>query len=180
MIKSIKHIAILLIFSLFSTIAIAKNKEEKQMELISTVFSNNQIIPKKYTCDGEDVSPPIEWRNVPENTKSFVLIVDDPDAPRGTWDHWILFNIPPHVITLSENISRLPSGTVEGINSWGKTGYGGPCPPSGIHRYIFKLYALDVLLSLPEKATKPVILKAMNGHVIALAELIGKYERSKK
>ena len=178
MIKSIKHIAILLIFSLFSTIVIAKNKEVKQMELISTAFSNNQIIPKKYTCDGDDVSPPLAWDNVPKASKSLVLIFDDPDAPRGTWDHWILFNIPSQVNALPENIAELPNGTLEGLNSWGNAGYGGPCPPSGIHRYIFKLYALDVLLNLPEKATKPVILKAMDGHVIALAELIGKYERS--
>ncbi len=147
------------------------------MELTSTAFSNNQMIPKKYTCDGDDVSPPLSWKNAPVNTKSFVLIVDDPDAPRGTWDHWILLNIPTHVNGLEENISQLPNGTQEGLNSWGKTEYGGPCPPSGVHRYFFKLYALDEMLTIDEKPTKTHIINAMNGHIIAEVSLIGKYQR---
>ncbi len=145
------------------------------MKITSNVFEHEKIIPSKYTCDGSDISPSLAWDGVPDNTKSFVLIVDDPDAPHGTWDHWILFNMPSSVRQLPENISTLPEGTQEGKNSWGKTGYGGPCPPFGVHRYFFKLYALDGVLTLNNGATKTEIIQAMKNHVIAEAELLGKY-----
>lgn len=147
------------------------------MKLQSTVFENGKIIPSKYTCDGDDISPPLSWSGAPTHTQSFVLIVDDPDAPIGTWDHWILFNIPAHVTELAKNMTQLPNGTLAGKNSWGKTSYGGPCPPSGVHRYFFKLYALDTVLQLPSSANKSQIMQAMESHVIATAELMGKYER---
>ena len=150
------------------------------MKIISNAFENEKVIPPKYTCDGSDISPLLLWDDVPGNTKSFVLIVDDPDAPHGTWDHWILFNIPNNVRKLSENISALPEGTREGKNSWDKTGYGGPCPPSGVHRYFFKLYALDSVLTLNNGANKTEILDAMKNHIIGEASLLGKYERIKK
>ena len=147
------------------------------MKIISNAFENEKIIPSKYTCDGSDISPLLSWDGAPDNTKSFVLIVDDPDAPHGTWDHWILFNIPSSVHQLPENISTLPEGTREGKNSWDKTGYGGPCPPSGVHRYYFKLYALDAALDLAPKKTKADLLQAMQGHILAEAHVMGEYER---
>lgn len=150
------------------------------MNITSRVFENGKTIPSKYTCDGPDISPSLSWNDIPNNTKSFVLIVDDPDAPHGTWDHWILFNIPSDVRALSENISVLPESTRQGKNSWGKTGYGGPCPPFGVHRYFFKLYALDDVLTLDDGSTKTEIMSAMKNHVIAEASLLGKYERIKK
>ena len=147
------------------------------MLITSSAFNANAFIPKQYTCDEKDLSPPLQWTHAPNNTQSFVLIVDDPDAPNGNWDHWLLFNIPGDVTQLTENLSVLPAGTQEGKNSWGKTGYGGPCPPSNIHRYFFKLYALDSVLSLKNGVTKDQITQAMEGHIIAQAELIGKYQR---
>ena len=146
------------------------------MKLTSTAFTHNNPIPSEYTCDGLDLSPPFGISDVPSNTKSFALVMDDPDAPVGTWDHWIVFNIP-------SSTRQIPKGTepngVGGRNSWGRTGYGGPCPPSGTHRYFFKLYALDTILNLPEGATKKDLEKAMQGHIIAKAELMGTYKRSR-
>lgn len=156
--------------------------EYKEITVKSPEFGYGDFIPVKYTCDGEDVSPPLEWTNVPEGTKSFVLICDDPDAPLGIWDHWILFNIPPDVRKLEAGIKpleKLENGAVHGKNSWGKLGYGGPCPPSGTHRYFFKLYALDTTLDLKPGATKKEVLKKMEGHIIGYGELMGKYKRSK-
>src|SRR3989338_2420563 len=154
---------------------IKKISEAVNMKLISQAFSNSGVIPSEYTCDGSDVSPPLQINDVPKNAKSLVLISDDPDAPVGTWDHWVVFNIPA-------TITEIPKGTepkcVEGRNSWGKTGYGGPCPPSGTHRYFFKLYALDTTLNLPEGSTKKQIETAMQGHILAKAELMGTYKRN--
>lgn len=144
----------------------------------SSAFNEGGSIPSQYTCDGEDISPPLSWQDEPKNTKSFVLIVDDPDAPVGNWVHWILFNIPEAIHELSENLSSLPNGAQFGKNSWEKSTYGGPCPPNGEHRYFFKLYALDTLLNLPAGATKSQIESAMRGHIIATAKLLGKYKRS--
>jgi len=144
------------------------------MELTSPAFENNQGIPSEYTCDGSDTSPELSIADVPENAKSLVLINDDPDAPVGTWDHWIVFNIPASTTTI--NKGQEPSGT-GGKNSWGRTGYGGPCPPSGTHRYIFKLYALDTELDFQEGAAKKDIEAAMEGHIIGQAELIGTYKK---
>ena len=124
------------------------------MILISHAFEHEEVIPAKYTCDGENISPDLEWSDVPSTTKSFVLICDDPDATNGTWNHWIIFNLSSHISFLPEAISALPHGTKRGKNSWGMGDYGGPCPPSGSHRYFFRLYALDAALDLDEGATK--------------------------
>src|SRR3990167_2166549 len=170
----------IILFLAFSISAFSEKLPGGQMKIISDAFENGKIIPSKYTCDASDISPSLSWDGTPANTKSFVLIVDDPDAPHGTWDHWILFNIPSSVHQLPENISTLPEGTREGKNSWDKTGYGGPCPPSGVHRYFFKLYALDNVLTLKNGATKTEIMDAMKNNVIAESNLLGKYERIKK
>jgi hypothetical protein len=128
----------------------------------------------KYTCDGQDISPPLEWSGTPEGTQSLVLISDDPDAPVGTWVHWVLFDLPADTNSLPEGAQDL--GT-DGNNSWRRPGYGGPCPPSGTHRYFFKLYALDTALNLEAGASKEQVEKAMQGHILAQGELMGKYER---
>ncbi len=141
---------------------------------IKSVFENNEKIPEKYTCQGQDINPPLFFEDIPENTVSLVMIMDDPDAPMGTWDHWILFNMPV-IGKINENST--PENTKIGKNSWEKTEYGGPCPPYGTHRYFFKLYALDTNLNLENGASKKQIEEAMQGHVIARAELIGLYEK---
>lgn len=150
------------------------------LQVTSPAFDQGGMIPTKYTCDGADVSPTIKWGSSPEGTKSFALISDDPDAPAGTWVHWIIFNIPPDANELAENIppeKKLPNGSKHGTNDFKKIGYGGPCPPSGTHRYFFKLYALDSGLDLNPGATKKELLSAMEGHVLDEGELIGKYKR---
>lgn len=149
--------------------------EQKFMKLSSLVFQNNGYIPVKYTCDGENVNPPLEISGVPAGARSLVLIMDDPDAPRGTWVHWTLWNINPETKEIKENL--LPSGAVEGLTSFGRPGYGGPCPPSGTHRYFFKLYALDTILNLNPEADKKLLEKAMEGHILDYAEIIGLYKR---
>ncbi len=150
------------------------------IELKSTAFEEGAMIPKLYTCDGKDISPPLSWSGVPAGAKSIALIMDDPDAPRGTWVHWVLFNIPPDTKSLAENVPRtasLANGAKHGKNSWPKLGYGGPCPPGGIHRYYFKVYALDTVLSLESGITKAQLLKAMEGHILAEGQLMGRYTR---
>ena len=161
-------------------------EENMTMQLKSTAFSDGGEIPEKYTCQGADLSAPLHWDGVPEEASSLVLIVDDPDAPdpkspRMTWVHWILYNIPPDSTGLPEGVTKfhLPPGTEEGINDWKRTGYGGPCPPIGRHRYFHKLYALDTVLKSIDKPSKAQVENAMKGHVIAQAELIGTYEKSK-
>jgi len=156
-------------------------KGGKTMKITSSAFTEGTNIPSKYTCDGQDISPPLEWKDAPDGTKSFALISDDPDAPVGTWVHWVAFNIPPNAAKLEENIKHdkeFKNGMRQGNNDWPKIGYGGPCPPSGIHRYYFKLYALDTMLDIKSGATKEQLLKAMKGHVLAEAQLMGKYKRS--
>lgn len=145
------------------------------MKITSPAFENNGNIPAKYTCDGQDTSPPMEIEGVPPSAKSIVLIIDDPDAPGGVWVHGIAFNIDPQITSIEE--SSGPKSGVPGKNSWGKNNYGGPCPPSGTHRYFFKLYALDKKLELDSSATKEDVEKAMEGHILARAELIGKYSK---
>lgn len=140
----------------------------------SPAFQNEQRIPGKYTCDGDDISPPLAIENIPEKTASMVLLVEDPEATNGTWDHWLIFNIPRDVTRIGEN--SIPIGT-EGNTSWGNTGYGGPCPPNGNHRYYFKIYALDTTLRLNQGAPKEEVFEAMKGHIIAESELMGTYER---
>jgi hypothetical protein len=150
------------------------------MELTSAAFKPGELIPTKYTCDGPDVSPPLSWSDPPAGTKSFALISDDPDAPVGTWVHWVLWNVPAVARSLEENLPKkesLPSGAKQGTTDFRRIGYGGPCPPSGTHRYFFKLYALDTTLNLPASTTKKDLEKAMQGHILAQAELMGKYRR---
>ena len=152
--------------------------------LTSTAFAHGGSIPSLYTCQGEDMSPPLSWLNIPPATKCLALIVDDPDAPdpdapRMTWVHWLLYNMPPATSALAEHMTanKLPPGTLEGINDWKRTGYGGPCPPIGRHRYYFKLYALDALLADLHKPVKPKLEAAMQGHIIAQTELMGTYKK---
>lgn len=150
------------------------------IQLTSEAFSDGTMIPKRFTCDGEDLSPPLSWSGLPTETRSLALICDDPDAPVGTWDHWVLFNIPATATALPENVpakASLDDGSVHGNNSWGRPGYGGPCPPGGTHRYFFKLYALDTELNLKTGATKSQLVKAMEGHILAQGQLMGKYRR---
>lgn len=154
------------------------------LTITSPSFAHGGEIPALYTCEGRDISPPLAWSGVPEGTKSLALIVDDPDAPdpkapKMTWVHWVLYHIPPTARGLPEGVQKkdLPQGTLEGLNDWKRAGYGGPCPPIGRHRYFFKLYALDALLPDLGTPTKAQIEKAMAGHVLAKAELVGTYEK---
>lgn len=147
------------------------------MEIRSNAFIEGGLIPQKFTCDGQDISPQISWQGAPANTTAFALIFDDPDAPMGTWDHWILYNIPASTTEFAENIQSLPAGTLEGLNSFGKRSYGGPCPPDKIHRYYFKLYALDKPLDLSPGISKKELENAMQSHVLAEAVLMGRYDR---
>jgi Raf kinase inhibitor-like YbhB/YbcL family protein len=150
-------------------------------ELRSSAFRQNQAIPKKYTCDSSDVSVPLNWNDPAQGTKSFGLIADDPDAPRGTWVHWVLFDLPSDARELAEGIpakETLDDGAKQGKNDFGKIGYGGPCPPPGpVHHYQFKLYALDKMAGLRPGATKQQLLDAMKGHILVQSELIGTYKR---
>jgi len=159
-------------------------EENMSFALSSTAFIHGGEIPSKHTCEGEDAAPPLKWEGVPENARSLVLIVDDPDAPdpkapKMTWVHWVLYNIPPDTagLPLGATFKNLPSGTKEGINDWKKTGYGGPCPPIGRHRYFFKLYALDTLLKTEIRPTKAEVEAAMRGHVVGICELVGTYKK---
>lgn len=154
-------------------------------ELFSKAFKYGEEIPSKYTCEGFDISPPLTWIGVPDNTQSLVLIVDDPDAPdpkapKMTWVHWVLYNIPSNIPELAEGIlpANLPPGTMEGLNDWKRTGYGGPCPPIGRHRYFHKLYALDtVLTEVNVPTTKADVEASMQGHIISQTELMGTYQK---
>lgn len=154
------------------------------MQISASDFHHQGDIPSRYTCDGADVSPSLAWSDVPQQTQSLVLIIDDPDAPdprapRTVWAHWLLYNLPPHINGLEEAIqdSHLPPGTLQGINDWKRTGYGGPCPPIGRHRYFHKLYALDTVLPDLHNPNKQKLERAMQGHIIAEAELIGFYAK---
>lgn len=159
---------------------------QNAMQIESSAFGHQGEIPRRYSCEGRDVSPPLSWSELPEGTRSLVLIVDDPDAPdpkapRVTWVHWLLYNLPPEATGLPEAVdpAALPPGTRPGRNSWKKTGYGGPCPPIGRHRYFHKLYALDAVLPDLGEATKGQLEKAMEGHVLARAELVGTYQKGR-
>lgn len=150
--------------------------KNRTMQITSPEFEHQKQIPGKYTCDGENINPPLQFSGIPQQAKSLVLIVDDPDAPMGTWVHWIVYNIPPSITEIKEN--SILNG-IEAKTSFGKTGYGGPCPPSGSHRYFFKLYALDNELQIPDpkKADKKIVEEHMQGHILDKAELIGIYKR---
>lgn len=145
------------------------------MTIKSKAFAYNTKMPSKFTCDGDNISPPLIFSGTSQNSQSLVLIVDDPDAPAKTWVHWVLFNIPPTTSEIYEN--TVPENSMRGMTDFGNTDYGGPCPPSGTHRYFFKLYALDTTLTLAEGATKVEVEKAMKNHIIEKAELIGLYKR---
>lgn len=153
------------------------------LSISSTVFTHNGEISSLYTCDSDDISPPLEWSGIPVHAQSLALIVDDPDAPdpaapRMTWVHWVLYNLPPSCTGLPQAsvASTLPSGTLEGINDWKRTGYGGPCPPIGRHRYFFKLYALDIQLPDLGRLDKKALERAMEGHILEQAVLVGTYQ----
>jgi len=163
----------------------AKEEQTMTLKLTSSAFEHEGSIPRLHTCQGKDVSPPLAWSGVPENAKSLVLIVDDPDAPdpaapKMTWVHWVLYDIPPSATGLPQGVSpnELPDGTLEGVSDFQRTGYGGPCPPIGRHRYFHKLYALDIVLPNLEKLRKADVEKAMKGHVIEQAVLVGTYQKS--
>ncbi len=154
------------------------------LRLQSPAFEHLGKIPRRFTCEGEDVSPPLSWTDPPPGTRSFALLVEDPDAPdpeapKMTWVHWVLYNLPPEARGLEEAVrrERLPAGTLEGRNDWKRTGYGGPCPPIGRHRYFHRLYALDAMLPELKDKTRAALLKAMEGHVLGGAELIGTYQK---
>jgi Raf kinase inhibitor-like YbhB/YbcL family protein len=171
-----------LILALLATAVSARG--EGKMRIVSTAFNHEGAIPLIYTCEGKDMSPPITWSDVPPGTKSLALIVDDPDAPdpaapKMTWVHWVLYNLPPTSDGLPESAKTLPAGTKEGMNDWKRTGYGGPCPPIGRHRYFHKLYALDTVLPDLKNPTKAKLEEAMKGHILSEARLIGTYQKSK-
>lgn len=152
------------------------------MKFYSPAFAATEEIPVKYTCDGEDISPPLQWSDLPEGTKSLAMICDDPDAPSGVWDHWLIFNISPELTGLEEDTPKVFDpfrGVGHGINNWNNSYYGGPCPPSGQHRYYFKLYALDAKLRIKPGSSKGAILRAMEGHVLEKAHFFGVYSRNK-
>jgi len=173
----------------------AEDPARRTIQLHSPAFADGGMIPKTFTCDGADRSPPLEWSGVPAQARSLVLICDDPDAPLGTWSHWVVFNLAHQVRALNEGIPSeetiapavaetpesadgKPPQARQGTNDFGKIGYGGPCPPGGTHRYFFRLYALDIQLDLGSSATRSQVLKAIEGHILAEGRLIGKYKRS--
>jgi Raf kinase inhibitor-like YbhB/YbcL family protein len=154
---------------------------KSKMTITSTAFHNDSTIPQKFTCQGEDISPELAWSGAPAETQSFALLCEDPDAPGGTYIHWVIYNIPTTERGLAENFpkrDKLPNGTRQGINDFKQMGYGGPCPPPGkAHRYYFKLYALDAMINIPGEATRDQLLNAMHGHILAEGETIGMYQK---
>ena len=153
----------------------------QKIEIRSSAFGEGERIPSDFTCDGADMSPPIEWSGVPARAQSLAIIVDDPDAPSGNWTHWLVYDLPPDLTQLQAGIAagdELPGGALQGRTDFRKTGYGGPCPPSGEHRYFFRVYALDAMLHLKAGASKQELLRAMQGHILAEGALMGKYDRS--
>jgi Raf kinase inhibitor-like YbhB/YbcL family protein len=171
------------VIAVFAAQAAYSNEEVTKMaiEITSPAFKEGQPIPKKHTCEGPDLSPALEWTGIPEGAKSLALICDDPDAPMGTWVHWVLFDLPPDAKGLAENVAKKPvleNGARQGVSDFKRPGYGGPCPPPGKpHRYFFKLYALDTMLDLKEGAKKKDLEKAMEGHILAQGQLMGTYKR---
>lgn len=172
MLKNNKNLVLLLtLLTLMSQASLAMN-----LSLQSPAFLENALIPKSFTCDGADHSPAFHWQGAPEKTQSYVFIMEDPDAPNGTWTHWVLFNIPAQTQSLAEAV-QIPPGALSGLNSWGVTGYRGPCPPNGTHRYFFRLYALDSELNLPHASNRDEIMAAMQSHILSTTELVGLYRR---
>lgn len=175
MVNRILFVSFAIIFLLAFGAASKEAVTMSTFSIESSAFKNNSPIPKKYTCDGKDINPPLAIQNVPNGTRSLALIVDDPDAPVGTWVHWVVWNIDPGTREIGEN--SVPPGAVQGMNDFRKTTYGGPCPPSGTHRYFFKLYALDAKLDLKSSAVKKDVEKAMKGHILGEAQTMGLYKR---
>ncbi len=158
----------------------AANQNKPEIKLTSTAFKDGESIPRPYTCDGINISPSLEWSGVPKTAKTIAIVCDDPDAPGGTWVHWVLYNLPAENIGLVENLpatENLKAGGFQGKNDFGKIGYGGPCPPSGTHRYFFRVYAIDSELPLKAGATKAELVKAMEGHTLVQGQLMGTYRR---
>jgi len=153
-----------------------EDRPMSELSIASPAFPGNGLIPRQYTCDGGDRSPPLSIDGVPEKARSLALVVDDPDAPGGTWVHWVVWNIPADTREIPEG--SVPPGALQGTNDFGTRKYGGPCPPSGTHRYFFKLYALDAPLTIPPGATKAQVETAMGGHLLGKAETIGRYRRN--
>ena len=156
----------------------AAAEETMAIQLKSNAFAEGGLIPSRYTCDGADISPPLTWSELPAGAKSLALICDDPDAPGGIWVHWVAFDLPVTLTGLPEGVAPTPDlsqGGRQGRNSFGHFGYGGPCPPSGTHRYFFRIYALDAFLDLPSGIAKDRLLRAMSGHILGEAELMGRY-----
>lgn len=150
------------------------------IKMKSAVFDEGEPIPTRYTCDGVDISPPLEWDVLPENTESIALICEDPDAPGGLWTHWIIFNLPPGTRNLKEHVMErevLDNGAMQGLNDFGRIGYGGPCPPGGTHRYYYKMYAMDIKLDLPPQTRRNELLEAIDGHILDQGQIMGVYTR---
>lgn len=160
-------------------LAFCLTREAMAMELMSKDFQPAGSLPLEFTCDGKNLSPSLYWKDAPQNTQSFVLILEDPDAPSGTWTHWVLFNIPATTDSIAKNATTFPQGTLVGKNSWGHNNYDGPCPPQGEHRYFFKLYAVDTQLPTHPGLTKAEVETAIHGHILASTELVAKYQRTK-
>jgi len=159
------------------------NRSVMNMEVKSGNFRSMEFIPAEFTCDGQDISPQLSWKNIPRKARSIAIICDDPDAPSGTWVHWVCYDIPAQVNSVDASIPHgdtLPFSGRQGITDFGKNGYNGPCPPSGIHRYFFKVYALDIFLNIPAGRTASELEKAMKGHIVGYGELVGKSWRMKK
>lgn len=151
-----------------------------EITVLSSAFTMGAAIPPRYSCEGQDISPPLEWQGIPANTESIAVLCDDPDAPVGDWVHWVLFNLPPDITGLPEAVPahrHLDNGAVQGLNDFRRTGYGGPCPPSGTHRYVFKVFALDTMLTLGPETTKQMLLEAMKGHILGQGALTGNFTR---
>lgn len=162
-----------LLLTLVLIAGITRSQTATNFKLVSSAFAEGKPVPVKYTCDSLNVSPPLSWSGVPEKTKSFAIIMDDPDAPMGTWVHWVAYNIPAAITGIAEQKSMAEVSALDGLNSWGEKGYNGPCPPGGTHQYIFKLYALDNTLALQDGMTSDELMDAMKGHILAEARLTG-------
>ena len=171
--NAVKTILFLAIFILM--VGISKSQTAGNFKLISSAFEEGKPIPAKYTCDSTNVSPPLSWSGSPEKTKSFAIIMDDPDAPMDNWVHWVMYNIPVTVTSLEEKASAAKINAIDGLNNWDEKGYNGPCPPDGTHHYNFTLYALDKTLIPKEVMTKPALLEAMKGHILSESTLTGMF-----
>ncbi len=184
MTKSIKCvIPVVQVFLFVQMIHAQSGEASMKIQIRSSVFSEGEMIPAKYTCDGDNISPSLSWDTVPPGTESFALICDDPDAPAGTWVHWVVYELPALTRFLPEGISTdgdLEDGTKQGVTDFKRTGYGGPCPPGGTHRYFFKLYALDKKLNIKSGITKHQLIREMEGHILGEGAIMGKYKRMKK